>query len=290
MIFDLKYHIASLTAVFLALGIGILVGTTVIGNDALTKQQERLVASLQEEFKALREDNEKTTAALAELQADLAYQQEFNRAVLPVLVKERLKGRAVAVVDVNYRRSHDALANVLRLAGAEVRSVTSISLPPREARTVREVAALLGLKGEPSYERVLRELAVRLAATLQGGGEDSLLRELEALGVVKVSGSYGQPLSDVIVIGGAQARDRDCAKVFDLALIKMLTASGVRVFGVEDARVPVSYMRYYQGACLATVDNIDTVYGQVALVRAMEGYPGRYGVKESAEKFLPPLE
>lgn len=40
MIIDIKYHIASLTAVFLALGIGIVIGTSMIGSDTITKQQK----------------------------------------------------------------------------------------------------------------------------------------------------------------------------------------------------------------------------------------------------------
>ena len=41
---------------------------------------------------------------------------------------------------------------------------------------------------------------------------------------------------------------------------------------------------------LTTVDNIDTVYGQVSLVMAMYGYPGHYGIKQTADAFIPPLE
>lgn len=73
-------------------------------------------------------------------------------------------------------------------------------------------------------------------------------------------------------------------------MINALLKTGYNLYGVEDSDTPVSYMRYYQGERLTTVDNIDTVYGQVSLVMAMYGYPGQYGIKESAEAFLPPLE
>lgn len=38
---DIRYHIATLIAIFLALGVGILVGSTVVGSDVLNDQQKR---------------------------------------------------------------------------------------------------------------------------------------------------------------------------------------------------------------------------------------------------------
>ena len=32
---DLKYHIASIVAVFLALGLGVIIGSTIVGDDLL---------------------------------------------------------------------------------------------------------------------------------------------------------------------------------------------------------------------------------------------------------------
>jgi len=52
MIIDLRYHIVSLVAVFLALGIGILVGSTVLGGDTLVKQQEELAGRLEQHLEA----------------------------------------------------------------------------------------------------------------------------------------------------------------------------------------------------------------------------------------------
>jgi len=41
LIVDIRYHIASLAAVFLALALGILIGTSMISSDAITQQQKR---------------------------------------------------------------------------------------------------------------------------------------------------------------------------------------------------------------------------------------------------------
>ncbi|HHW39986.1 MAG TPA: copper transporter [Syntrophomonadaceae bacterium] len=290
MIIDMKYHIASLAAVFIALGIGILIGTTIIGSDTLMKKQEALITSLQTQYTALRDENRRTAEELAAIKQNSAYQQEFDRAVLPVLVREKLQGRKVAIVDINNRKEHDNLANVLREAGAEVQSITVINLNQLKDPVVRgQVATFLGKSNDITLNSLLPEFARFFAGALVTGAGEDLVRLLDDKKVLKVSGSYGLPVQDIIMISGGNSKEQDYAKIFDLVLVKAWQTDGIRIFGVEDSDVPVSYMRYYQAARLTTVDNIDSIYGQVALIQAMAGYPGHYGIKPTAEDFLPPL-
>ena len=90
MIFDIKYHIASLVAIFLALGIGILIGTSMIGSDAITKQQKNMIEGIEKEFTILREENKQNADALLQTQEVMSTQQQFNQEVLPLLVRNKL--------------------------------------------------------------------------------------------------------------------------------------------------------------------------------------------------------
>lgn len=48
-------------------------------------------------------------------------------------------------------------------------------------------------------------------------------------------------------------------------------------------------MKEYQHNHISTVDNIDTVPGQMAMVLALNGQSGHYGIKSTAQKLLPDL-
>ncbi len=287
---DLKYHIASLVAVFLALGIGIFIGTTMIGSDVILKQQERLVLSLQEKFDSLRAENQKAAETIAELEAERALQEEFNRLVFPLLVQGRLQGRSMALINTYGKEEHEFLVNVLRMAGANVKSLTVVNLALFEnPELCQEMTQILGLEGDSEKDSLMEALAARLSLALISGGDQELVKFLEEKGMLKISGSYGSPVEDVVLIGGRVNKDDVSIKFFDLVLVRTLKNNGVKVFGVEDTKVPVSCMRYYQSVQIPTVDNIDTIYGQFALIRALEGFPGNYGVKKTADSFLPPL-
>ncbi|HHV34493.1 MAG TPA: copper transporter [Syntrophomonadaceae bacterium] len=291
MIIDIKYHIASLTAVFLALGIGILIGTSMIGSDTITKQQKNMIDGIEKEFTILREENKQNTDALLQAQDVMLNQQQFNQAVMPLLVRNKLQGRKIALVDVNYNRDHDGLANVLRSSGADVQSITAVNLAVLKDQNIsKQTAGMLGKSKDADPEKYLSDLARLTAEAIASGENNDLVRFLDDNNVVKISGVYGPPLQDVILIGGTEKKDEDYFKKFDQVMIKDWKKAGLNVYGVEDSDTAVSYMRYYQSARLTTVDNIDTVYGQVSLVMAMYGYPGHYGIKQTADAFIPPLE
>ncbi|NLB18723.1 MAG: copper transporter, partial [Syntrophomonadaceae bacterium] len=52
---DIRYHIATLIAVFVALGVGILIGSTLVSGDVLVEQQKKMITQLETQFNVLRE-------------------------------------------------------------------------------------------------------------------------------------------------------------------------------------------------------------------------------------------
>ena len=54
---NMKYYIVSIGAIFLALGIGILVGFNLNNNEEMNKQQAAIIEQLDEEFNSIQEEN-----------------------------------------------------------------------------------------------------------------------------------------------------------------------------------------------------------------------------------------
>src|SRR4051795_8411882 len=89
--FDFRYHALSLVAVFLALMIGLLLGVA-IGDKGLVSSAERNVRD------SLRSDVRAAQGQSAKLRAQLREQQDFQDAVYPLLVANRLTGQRVGLV------------------------------------------------------------------------------------------------------------------------------------------------------------------------------------------------
>ena len=74
-------------------------------------------------------------------------------------------------------------------------------------------------------------------------------------------------------------------------LAGLQAAGSPPVVGVERSDSDTSSIGYFEAQGLpATVDSIDLVSGQVALAYALAGAGGNYGVKATADRFLPALK
>ncbi len=111
---SLRYHVVSLAAVIVALGIGILIGASVVGDRGMTRQQELLISRLDADFTRLVGDRD-------QLLAEAELLRRFVREATPHLLEGRLRGRAVAVVAVpGAGEATGAVAQACAAAGAQV--------------------------------------------------------------------------------------------------------------------------------------------------------------------------
>lgn len=288
MIINLRYHIVSLVAVFLALAIGILIGSAVLGDGTIAKSQEQVADRLEKHLNELRHENDSIRQQLALLQGENAVQHRFNKEALPFLVSGRLQDVSIAVVETSPFATGQDLRPVLETAGAKVESVTSVI----SGFTVDErKPELLAVAGWPDMDddRLVRKLVAATAEAIIKG-RSPLIDYLEQDDMLTVVGEYGKPVDYVVVVGGSHDNDRTMLRNLDLPLIDAFAAYKIPVCGVEESTVATSYIKDYQRRCVTTVDNIETVSGQFALVTALAGQPGHYGVKETAERLVPEFE
>ena len=75
--------------------------------------------------------------------------------------------------------------------------------------------------------------------------------------------------------------------VIDNTIINVSKNNSVSIIGIEKLETNYSYMESYKNLGITTVDNVDTTIGKVSLILAMEGRPGHYGMKKTAESLIP---
>jgi len=281
--YSARYHATSLIAVFLALAVGILIGAE-FGGDALTNTRKDLEHSLVGNLQDAR-------SRADELSAQLNRSNEFGERVYPVLTRERLQGRRVGIV---------ALGG---LPGGVTGDVED-ALAPTGARivgvgVVREPVDVNGLAGDLAKTRfadlrrnpdALSELGTGLGRQLVLGGV--LPEVVRSQLFSRASGTFGA-LDGVIVVRN-QPLDmgpvqRAKANQLEAALMNGMTATRTPVVGVETTTTEPSSVSFFQGNDLSSVDDVDLTAGRLAMVFAMLGAEGSFGVKGSADRLLPDL-
>lgn len=180
---NLRYHIVSIVAVFLALGIGIAMGTSFIDGVIV----ERLESSLEELESQRDEDAEELTRLNEALARDEADDDTFVLAATGSVFSKRLDEVPVMIIAAE-GVDDDSIAftrRALAASGARFGGVLTVSsrLDLDDPEALVPVANVLGVDPEPAVVR--DELARRLGLTL--------LPELPA----PVPSSIGARLTDV---------------------------------------------------------------------------------------------
>ena len=284
--FDLRYHVASLAAVFLALVIGILVGVGISGpvDSEKTKLLEGEVANLQQRL-----DRSASESIATDREQQAA--RTFISETYPALVHNRLRGKQIAVVFVGsvVGGTRSAVSRALTDAGAVQLRLRALKVPI-DAHQVEEALAAQpaadGLVGKSHLESLGRALGEELVL----GGETPLWNSLTDPLVEQREGG-GKAPADGVVLVRTVVPQRAATSRFLLGLYSGLASAGAPAVGVEQTDAADSATAVFRESGLSTVDDVDTPVGRLALVLLLAGAPpGQYGVKDSAgDGALPPL-
>ncbi|MGD9735301.1 MAG: copper transporter [Solirubrobacterales bacterium] len=281
--YSARYHATSLIAVFLALAVGILVGAE-FGGDALTQTRQDLEHSLVGNLQDAR-------SQAAELDGELGRAEEFGERVYPVLTRDRLSGMQIGIVALGGLPSEitGAVEDALGPTGAKLVAVG----------VVREPVDFNGLAGDLSRTRFaalrtepdqLTELGTGLGRQLVLGG--TLTEVVRGHLFSRASGSFGG--LDAVIVVRDQPEDlgpvqKGRASQLETAMLSGIAATRVPTVGIEASTTEPSSVSFFVANDLSTVDDIDLTAGKLAMVFALLGTEGSFGVKGSADRLLPDL-
>jgi Copper transport outer membrane protein, MctB len=286
--FSARYHAASLAAVFLALGIGILIGSA-FGGDVVESTRRNLERSLKGNLEAAR-------GRADELAGELDRSNEFAERVYPAIVGNRLRavtGEPLRIGVVAFGGLPNDLAadieSALESTGGRLVEVAVVSEPPD----------LDGMGSELQQTRFfdLAENSDTQEAFARGVGRQlmlggTLLERVRGQLLSRASGEFG-PLDGLIVVrqqpDGLEGEDRSETSTLEAGILDAATATRFPVVGVEREDTEPSSIGFLSSHGLATVDDLDEVAGRVALVFALLGAEGDFGTKDTADRLLPDL-
>lgn len=282
-----RYHVVTIVAVFLALGLGLLAGSS-FGQPALVSQlRERTDAQLAR-IDELRADADALDARNEALEA-------FAAAATPFLIDGRLEGFRVVVVTQEGVDPATERATLEALADAGTEVVLTIALQPSLAPVLPADAEALAVLVGGSDPGVA--LAARIGLPAAPPADDDLLGALieggflatRSVGVDEAARTLVHGGSDllVVVLGGAPPGEEPVAtRDVAASLVAALLFQGIPVAAGEGSLPADPWVDGLGGDALVTVVGLDDRPGGAALVlglrdRVLTGRGGAYGTAAS---------
>jgi hypothetical protein len=297
--FDLRYHLASLAAVFIALAVGILLGVAISGK----------LSAADNAFSHDRIDQLNNELKQANARADIIARrndaaERLLETTYPALMENRLDGVGIGVLFVG--PVDGTIRSAIERTLADAGSGTPVRLiaidTPLDAKEVDSA-----LKSDQSLAQFAAsgddfgDLGNALGQELAEGGGMPMWTSLSSTIVQERSGANAPSLDGVVVVrswappedptADQEAQAKPTESLED-GLLSGLQQSGIPVVGVETTTQPDSAIDLYRTQGVSSVDDVETLAGRVALALLLAGGdPGHYGVKDSAsDGVAPPVE
>ncbi|HEY3413235.1 MAG TPA: copper transporter [Armatimonadota bacterium] len=292
---EYRTYLTGLVAVFLALGLGMLVGSALVGSPS-SERQQRDLRTLQQNFAEFSQKYTDLRTESENVKGRLHREDQAMRDLIPSFVGRRLVGRRIAIVlfgELDDTAFVGQVGDTIEMAGGKVASTTRIGddwLPVEEVARAG-VARAMGVAQNQATDASMTS-AVGHAIGL--GREAPLRLASELATSLRLDGDYSRSVDCVLLISGTRTPSRhDAARVHltpEYALSTGLSDTPARIIAAEpDGDETLSTIPYVSRSVSATVDNIDMASGQLSAVYALAGRDGRFGIKRSAERAIPAI-
>jgi Copper transport outer membrane protein, MctB len=321
-VIDFRYHLVSIVAVFLALALGIVLGTTAL-NGPIVRALQQTETTLKNQAASLRSTNDAQ-------QHRITGDGLFATAAAPQLLNGLLTGQQVVVVTAPGADSGTAsgVTTAVRQAGGTVTGQVALNqqffdtsattesnlttlaqqlAPPGIVVTAGsgQQADAPQLAGQSEASSVLAAaLVAKDGGTVTPAQTQSILAGFAQQGYLQVSSTAIAPASLAVVISPAappQSGDGDPANVTLISLTQKLNTGGLGA--VLDGSYPTGsgagsaideLTSGGTGIQVSSVDNAESEIGQILTVQAlaelMEGHkPAPYGVSAVPSSMPTPL-
>jgi hypothetical protein len=301
VVISFRYHVVSIVAVFLALALGVVVGTTALNGPITT--------DLRNKVDALNKQRAADIQQAKQLQQQVNLGDQFAGTYAARVVGNTLSGQQVIMIGMPGASGSikDGIAKQIIAAGATISGriqLTGDYTDPKRANdlvslakevqpigltfTVTDDAATLG--GE------------LLAYVLSGAGQQSdisqVLSGLATAQMLKVDGSDVTASKLIVVVSSGSMPVADPIALNQLQLITQLQLAGCHTLVAGDAPSSIlgGLVAQVRGSdadksTVSTVDDADTVVGQVtatlALAEVAGGKSGAYGTGTGVQSMFP---
>jgi len=305
-VINFRYHVVSLTAVFLALAIGLVVGTAALNGPAAD--------ALNENINALRKSNQQYRDQIASMQKEQSRKDDYVAESAPYLLTSKLAGHRVVVVVLPAGRDYvKGVSTQLTAAGAKITGTVALNdkfTDPENSTELMELSekALppsIAATSLPSNSDAVETASALLAAVLMdrspavpAADVSAVLTGFNKAGYLSVDGKVTGPAEAVVMVAGMPYTDTAASdknnnvqttvvqfdKSGPIVVAGVLGGDGNVISGVREDPALVK--------SVSTVDDASTLQGQVVSALAaweqlVQGKTGQYGVGSGATSLMP---
>ena len=285
---NMKYYIVSIGAIFISLGIGILVGYNLNYDQELSKQQASIINDLDSKFNKLKNTNDSLEKSLDSLKGEYNKAIDFINENVDSLVSNRLTDKSIGIISTNQDNNYtSAIDEIITKANGKVAFDIVLKNNIYNEKKLEELSTKLNIEFKST-----KDVMVYIEDVLSEKNANEKLKDLETLEIIKVNvlNDNYQNYDSIVLAGGNNGKSgKEQYENIDKTLIDTLKDKEKNIIGVQESNAKFSYVDLYSEDKITTVDNIEENIGKLSLVMLLQdsSIAGEFGILDNSESILP---
>lgn len=283
---NFKYFIVSIGSIFLALGIGILIGSNMGTNETIQKQNASIVSDIDKQFKELKEKDDNLVAQNKALNESIGNVKSYFDTKKTNLLNSALSNKNVGIISFNEKESTDKVETILSETGAKLSFnivINGSSLSDENMKKINDTLKIKLQKKEELLDFIVKSIK----------NSDSNLSTLQDLGIInKISynGDYNSTDSIVFYTGDEINKKEELDSTVKPLIVKLRESKSI--VAVKLTSADTKYFASLAKSKVPTVNNIDETVGEIALVEILKtkGTEGNYGIVDTNTLLIPNIK
>ena len=201
---NMKYYIVSIGAIFIALGIGMLVGFNLNYDQEMSKQQANIISDLDKKFDNLKEKNDTLEEDLAKITEEYNKSIEFIDANFDKILVNELLDKNIGVISTNQSEDYTKdIEETIVKANGNIAFNIAIKNTIYDEKKLEEVSTKLGLEIKDA-----NDIVTYILDSLNSTDAKVKLASLEELELIKVNDINNEYMSydSVVLAGGSDSK------------------------------------------------------------------------------------
>ncbi|MBS6507773.1 MAG: copper transporter [Paraclostridium bifermentans] len=284
---NMKYYIVTIGAIFIALGIGMLVGFNLNYDQELSKQQAAIIDDLDAKFEDIKTTNDELEGKLDKKESEYKKLVNYLNQNYLVLIKDQLQGKNVGIISTteNYDYTQDISKTITDANGSVAYDIVLKSgLTNKDKIKELDSALQLQLKTE-------KDVVNYIMSCLKEENAMDKLQQLEKLEMIKINYLSDNYLdcSQIVMASGDTNESSNKFTNIDKIIIDKLKEDGKYVIGTQKSDVKFSDLENYKKDKIPTINNSQQGTGKLSLVYALRDSveKGNFGIGDKVDSIIP---
>lgn len=282
---NFKYYIVTIGSIFLALGIGILIGSNLGLNGSISEQNTAIIDDIDKQFSQLKEKDDKLVSENEVYKKNIDGIKRYFSANESLLLSDKLKEKKIAIFSFGDASGAEKITSSIEQASGGIGFNIKISDSISSEDSIKKINERL----KTNMTKVDEVLAL-ISDSVKKSNSDGNLTALSDLGFINLIGfnSKYEDIDSIVIVTGFSSKVKNRETTIEKPFIDSVKGDK-RLVAVEASGSSSVNLKSYSKNKIPTVNNIGDAIGRIStiLILSDENIAGKYGNIEKDTLLLP---